>query len=211
MGDTWKRRWAYTWESMGHMYEGYEQFWRSMKGIDTKHDGKVMTWGNNGRACGIVSEGQWLACEGINGSRNGLWRVWGKGEMDEWSGYQEMGMWGILEREVGVRVWLDGEEQQGLVYWSAINHMKSPWLYFDIPCTKSSLRQLSVHHLATCHIQNWAVYTLISRFVSSFWKPVACCHPSASGLFRCPSWDAFFWLSEDCQVLRVPRLGTSQN
>ena len=54
------------------MYEGYEQFWRSMKGIDTKHDGKVMTWGNNGRACGIVSEGQWLACEGINGSRNGL-------------------------------------------------------------------------------------------------------------------------------------------
>ena len=38
-----------------------------MKGIDTKHDVKMMTWGNNGHACGIVSEGQWLACEGING------------------------------------------------------------------------------------------------------------------------------------------------
>ena len=32
---------------------------------------------------GVVSEGQWLACEGINGSRNGLSGVCGKGEMDE--------------------------------------------------------------------------------------------------------------------------------
>ena len=63
--------------------------------------------------------------------------LWVQGHWDE------MGMWGILEGEVGVRVWLDGEEQQGLVYWSAINHVKSPWLYFDIPCTKSSPRQLS--------------------------------------------------------------------